>query len=172
MVPLPPMPRCPTARRRAACGFSLVELMIIATVVGILAAIAIPSYSAYIVRGQRAAAKAALSQVAQFMERNYTSAGCYNYADAASCQGQAGNAVLLPFANAPTDSNTYTYSITLAASAAQSYTVAATPCGESGSCPAGSNTSFDDPSCKVLSLTNAGVKAATGPQGNDNCWGR
>jgi len=64
--------------RKRSSGFTLLELLITVVLVGILAAIAIPSYSAYITRGQRTAAKAALEQAAQFLERNYTVYGNYS----------------------------------------------------------------------------------------------
>ena len=158
-------------------GFSIGELLIVVALVGILAAVAIPSYSAYLVRGQRAAAKAALSQAAQFMERNYTATGCYNFDSAAGCQGGAGTAIALASVNldkAPADGTTQTYVITLA-SAAQNYTLTATPCATAGSCPAGSNQGFNDPDCGVLTLDNTGAKTASGTIGASTpalCWSR
>jgi type IV pilus assembly protein PilE len=159
---------------RAGRGFSLVELLLTVTVVGILAAIAIPSYSAYLVRGQRAAAKTALLQAAQFLERNYTSTGCYNFTTPAACQGGAGTATaLLPgFVNSPTDGGPFTYTIALSAVAAQNFTLTAAPCATSGSCPAGSNTTFNDPDCGTLSLTNTGAKSASGTLPPATCWQR
>ena len=43
--------------RRRASGFTLVEMLIAVTIIGILASIAYPSYQQYIVKGNRAAAQ-------------------------------------------------------------------------------------------------------------------
>ena len=58
-------------------GFTLIEVMIVVAIVGILAAIAMPSYTEYIRRGHRAEARAALLQGAQWMERAATATGTY-----------------------------------------------------------------------------------------------
>lgn len=155
-------------RHRGSSGFTLIEIMVAVALVAILASIAIPSYSAYIVRGQRAAAKVALEQAAQYLERNYTISGCYNYTDALSCGNQGGNAVAWPFKGAPNDGGAVTYAIPVPAvwtdpasaapAAGQYFLLTATPCGAGGGCPAGSNTSFTDTQCGTLLLDSAGQK--------------
>ncbi|WP_277372798.1 type IV pilin protein [Pseudomonas sp. AA-38] len=50
-------------------GFTLIELMLTCVVLGILAAIAIPSYISYVERAQCEDGKALLSSAAQQMER-------------------------------------------------------------------------------------------------------
>ncbi len=58
-------------------GFTLIEVMIVVAIVGILSAIALPSYNEYIRRGHRAEARAGLLQAAQWLERAATATGTY-----------------------------------------------------------------------------------------------
>ena len=49
-------------------GFTLIEVMIVVAIVGILSAIALPSYNEYIRRGHRAEARAGLLQADEMLE--------------------------------------------------------------------------------------------------------
>lgn len=65
--------KLPQAQR----GFTLIEVMIVVAIVGILSAIAYPSYTEYIARGHRADARAGLLQAQQWLERASTATGVY-----------------------------------------------------------------------------------------------
>jgi type IV pilus assembly protein PilE len=62
---------------RTCRGFTLIELMITVAIIGILASITLPSYNQYLQRTHRAHAKAALLNVAQWMERAAVATGTY-----------------------------------------------------------------------------------------------
>lgn len=52
-------------------GFSLLELMVVVVILGILAAIAIPSYQSSAIRGQRANTQAVMLEIIQAQDRFY-----------------------------------------------------------------------------------------------------
>ena len=116
--------------------------------------------------------KAALTDTANALERNYTTFGCYNKTNSATCQTQAaGNDFALASAVAPADGRA-SYALTVAfAGNGQQFTLRATPCGSAGTCPAGSD-AFVDAECGVLQLTQAGARTSTGALSPGACWQR
>ena len=70
-------------RRVATLGFTLIELMITVAIIGILAAVAMPSYSAYIQRSRVPPALDGLSAYFTRMEQRFQDSG--NYANGAAC---------------------------------------------------------------------------------------
>lgn len=105
-------------------GFSLLELMIVVAVIGILSAIALPSYNEYVTRGKIQEATAALSDMRTKMEAYYMDNRRYS-----STAG--GGTCGIPGGNTPTvaASKYFTYacaSSSANASGDQAYTLTAT----------------------------------------------
>ncbi|WP_444929604.1 type IV pilin protein [Microbulbifer sp. SSSA002] len=133
-------------------GFTLIEIMIVVAVVGILAAIAYPSYMDSVRKSNRSEAKVELNDVAQRLQRCFTAYSAYNDANCSVATAISGGATLA------TENNYYSISGALTAT---TYTLTAAP--QSGSVQAG------DSDCGSFSLTQSGVKGATGSSGSD-CW--
>jgi type IV pilus assembly protein PilE len=62
---------------RLSRGFTLIEIMIVVTVLALLAAIAYPSYDEAVRRGRRSDAQSGVLMSAQFMERYFTTNATY-----------------------------------------------------------------------------------------------
>lgn len=139
---------------RRSLGFTLIELMITVAIIGILSAIAYPSYQDYVKQARRADAQASLMELAQFMERHYTSKGGY------LAEGQTGSAPSLPFTSSPKDGGTAAYKLSLAKGVtAQTYTVQAEPVG-----------SMSGDTCGTLTIDHRGKKGSAGDM--KKCWKR
>lgn len=59
-------------------GITLIELLVVVVIVGVLAAIAIPSYTGYMQRARRADAKTALEQLRASQEMRRAERGSYS----------------------------------------------------------------------------------------------
>lgn len=135
---------------RHATGVTLIELLVVMVVVGILAAIAVPSYQRQVMRTHRAAARACLNEHAQFMERFYTSNLTYEVDDepALGCEtdGNLNVNYVFEFPAEPTQ---------------RTYTVQARPIGTQLT---------RDTQCATLTLNQAGLRGETGTGTVADCW--
>ena len=137
-------------RTRPHHGFTLIELMIVVAVIGILAAIVLPSYQQHVLRTRRAVAAGCLMELAQHMERAYTTSMTYSGAT-------------LPNTTCRSDlANSYSFAFATGEPTATTFKIVATPTGAQTS----------DTACAAISLTQSGVKASSGtlPTTDPTCW--
>lgn len=135
-------------------GVTLIELLVTVLVIGILAAIAYPSYRDQVARGNRAEAQGILLENAQLLERNYTIANRY---DTLNADGTGGAPTII--AQSPkTGTAKYTIAAAYGTAPAQTYTLTATRTG-----------SMASDACGNLTLDNTGVKGSSLGSPTD-CW--
>jgi len=134
--------------------------MITVAIVGILAAIAYPSFTSHVQKTRRVAAAGCLMELAQWMERNYTT--CLRYdKTGATCATDVGT-TQLPTSQCRTDLGT-AYVFTVAGTPAittNSYRLDATPGGSQAS----------DTQCGTLSINQQGAKSVSGAKLATTCW--
>jgi len=139
--------------RRSALGVTLIELMIAVAIVGILAAIAYPSYQAQVRRGNRTDAKAELFEAAQELEKCYTRFGAYNNAGCVSFNTTNGG-------NRLSEKGKYRITFVAASATPTTYTLQAALEPGRGV----------DPECLTLTLDQTGLRGNTGTGTPATCW--
>jgi type IV pilus assembly protein PilE len=139
--------------KKHTSGFTLIELLITIAIVAILSAIAIPTYSGYLIRSYRADAQATLNYVNLFMQKVRTEQGSY---------APGGTAPTLPagYQNSPS-SGVARYTISLSGVTANGFTVTATPTASISASEV----------CGNLSLDHTGNKSFSGASDMRTCWG-
>jgi type IV pilus assembly protein PilE len=119
-------------------GFTIVELMIVLAIVAILAALALPNYTASVRKSRRAAAQTDLLEFAGTAERIFTQTNSYLSTDA-DTDGTPNEVIV------DTDFYTYTFS---AGPTATTWTIQAAP-----------KTGQDEDPCGTMTLNQTGARA-------------
>ena len=142
---------------RHAKGFTLIEVMIVVVIIGILTAIALPAYTGYIAKANRADARAQLLQGTQFMQRFYSANDQYD-------QDRAANSVFdqIPAnlkTSPPEGVTLYNLSVTASVSA---YTLTMIP---------QANAKMASDPCGSFLINSVGTKSVLGATLSRNeCW--
>jgi type IV pilus assembly protein PilE len=108
------------AALRARGGFTLIELMVVVAIITLLASFAIPSYTQYVVRSHRTAAKQFILSVASKQEQYILDAR--QYATAIFGPGVT-SLNMAP----PQETNRYDFALAACAAPCTTYTITATP---------------------------------------------
>ncbi|HEY9868787.1 MAG TPA: type IV pilin protein [Candidatus Obscuribacterales bacterium] len=131
-------------------GFTLIELMVAVAVIGILIAVAYPSYESYIIRANRSAAQSFMLEVASRQERYMLDARTY-----------AADMATLGLSVPSNVSPNYTITTSQVAGPPPSFLVTATPIGKQLA---------KDTECGTLTLNGAMVKTESGTGTVATCW--
>ena len=151
-------PAHPSARR-AAGGFTLLELMIVVVIVGILAAVAYPSYVNYVRKARRADAVQAVAQWQQAQERWRVNNATYGTTTNMTTAPPAGMGL------SSTSADSY-YTLAITANTATAYTIEATAVS-------GKSQASDTGCTKMIARVSAGQMQYLDANGtSSNCWAR
>lgn len=143
-------------RRAANRGFTLIELMITVAVVGILAAVAYPSFTQYLVRAKRSAAQSFMHSVANKQEQYMLDRRSY----------AADLATLNVSAPADVSANyTITVACTMPTAVGNCTALAGTPTYTITGTPVGAQAT-NDTQCGTLTINHLGTKAPA----TSGCW--
>lgn len=131
-------------------GFTLIEVMIVVVIVGILFAVGVPSYRAFVVKSKRSEAVAALTSIAgeqlQFFSEN---------------NRYAADLTQLGYPDATLSSESGVYTISTLSATVSDFTLTAT---------ANADQAGSDSECGNFTLNHMGVKGVTGSGTANDCW--
>ncbi len=138
-------------------GFTLIELMIVVAIVGILAAVAIPSYNQYVEDTAIADAQASLFGLASAMERHRAQNGSYLGAATNDDNDEIDTGEPGIYHDQSPESGTAFFHLTISAAKATDYTLSATATENS---PVWNGNAADS----TITLSSNGTKGGTLPE--------
>ncbi len=114
--------------KKKSRGFTLIEILVALAIVGIISAIAYPSYTEYVKRTRRSECQGVLANFALAMERYFAANSTYTGA-AAGGEDTGIPAASTFVSKCPLDGSRVYYNLTISAANNSSYTLQAAPTG-------------------------------------------
>lgn len=136
---------------KKSAGFTLIEVLITVAILGIIAAVAIPSYSGYVTKTRRTEAKSLLTEVAGEQQRYFSENNTYT--DKLTVLGYPADSV---------DSEEGNYSVSVTAQTVTSFTLTATRVA--------GKAQITDNECGDFEINSVGSKDISGTSTVADCW--
>lgn len=136
-------------------GFTLIEVMIVVVIIGVIAAIAYPSYTRWALQTRRSDAHRILTTIAALQEKRLSECAAYTTTFTGNITDCAAGGLGLPNNRSPDEH----YQVTITTSTTTPYNLSAAPVA--------GGLQLQDTQCQTITLNSVGLK---GSSPGSKCW--